>query len=142
MSTGVPIRSNSVFETLQNILCHEELSTPIIQRKELTLVDFSYLSTTPRVMERYSINQANPDSHSGKLYDPIAVVRQNEDHNLRDDIFPRLSIIGFRYSIEQSFNKRDLIALNRRSLFSKRNTIIALMTWFIWRHQRPPLRLM
>ena len=98
MSTGLKVASNSVFETLLNIFCHKELRTPLAQKQELVSVNFSYLSSTPSGGGEVFYKSSNSDTHSENPDDPILVIRENEDHNLHNDVFPGLFIIGLPHS--------------------------------------------
>ena len=92
MSTALPITTNSVAATAENILCHEKLRTPLVQKAELASMTFPSLSSTAAgdgdIFYKSIANDADYKN------DRVVVIRENEDHSIRKEFFPNLSVVG------------------------------------------------
>ena len=99
---GTKLPPGSVAIAAQNILCHEELRTPLLGKRQLASMTFSSLSSTADGEGDMFYVPIASGTHATSPKERIVVVKQHHDHKIE---FPNVSIAdlpSFRTIVERA----------------------------------------
>jgi TIR domain len=129
MSTGQPIKSNTIISNAERILCDEQLRTPL--SKQVVNAKLSYLAATLNGDGDIVYGPTKRIADSGYQFESSFVVRFREDHRLAD-IFPGQTIIGLPSSYRSlaeslQLNCEDRTLQSRKiEYFDQQNNLVYL----------------
>ena len=83
---GSAIPPGTVAATAENILCHEELRTPLIKKRQLASMNFLSLASTANGDGDMFYAPTEGDVKNSD--ERIVVVKEHQDHNLAGEAFP------------------------------------------------------
>jgi hypothetical protein len=89
-SIGITIDVGTVAEALQNILCHEELSTPLVAKTDLASMKFKSLASTNNGDGELFYGSIGVDSPN----EMILIAQYHADRSIADDLFPHQPIVS------------------------------------------------
>jgi hypothetical protein len=87
-SIGARFIPGSVMFGAQNILCHEELRTPLLQKADLALTKFKSLASTNNGDGEIFYIQTNDNVKDRSRATAIAVIKYNQDHSISEALSP------------------------------------------------------
>ena len=88
LAIGATVDPGSVAFTARNIVCHEEFSTPLISRGQLTEIKFTSLASTVSGDGEIFYASSETRQNVGDQKEILVIVRNNFDHNVKD-FFPQ-----------------------------------------------------
>ena len=82
LSVGITIKPGMVAETAKNIVCDEQLRTPLVSKKQLTAMSFSDLSSTPNGDGEIYYQAIQGDGIPQNQRDAIVIFAQTNDQKV------------------------------------------------------------
>jgi hypothetical protein len=114
VSAGQPIGSGSILAIGKNIVCNEQLRSPVLTKEQVSNLKLSYLSPTPNGDGDIFYGQPKKISDSGYEFELLTVLRFYVDHEL-SEVFPGKNVPGlppryrsFAQSIQLSCAERRI----------------------------------
>jgi uncharacterized caspase-like protein len=134
MSTAVAPAPGSVASTARNILCHEELRTPLLEKRRLAVMNFPYMASAPSgdgeiYYELLQNRGISPDER-----DALLLMRFAKDRPLADEVVAGVSVPGllnYRTTVlhEQIKCAEGKVALEKKEDYDASNNLVFLMVF-------------
>jgi uncharacterized caspase-like protein len=92
LSIGVTLATGSVGAVARNVVCHDEVSTPLVTKKQIAAMKFNSLSSTVNGDGELFYGPAQSDRKVQGQKDILFILRYNEDRNVKDFLPAETSI--------------------------------------------------
>jgi uncharacterized caspase-like protein len=133
ISIGVAVQKGTVASVGRNISCHAEINTPLASKKQIAQMEFKSLSSTLTGDGEifYAQSQSKQDSRDQCQKTVVAVLKNNEDHNVKDFFQPGTEIAdppNYRTEVDRILIKcdEDKFAIVKTEFWNASNQLVRL----------------
>lgn len=117
-SVGQPLVPTSIAAIAQDLLCNEQLRTPLLTKQQSTSLKLSFLAPTPAGDGDIFHSAAEPNADKSFPFSTVLVTKFHQDKAL-SGIFPGQTILGLPPSYRTAASRLQLDCTGRRAEFAK-----------------------
>ena len=130
LAVGGKVEPDSIGCTARTLACHNEISAPLVSKKQLEEMKFSVLASTPDGNGEILYRKSDDDQDLDNQKAVVVITRQFADHNILET-FPGVSIPdppNYRTAVGRALIKCDenTFVINHEEFWNSSNEIVRL----------------